>query len=94
MIIPEAWVRPASQYLEVMHRWAGAAAFILLSAIFLLFCHTYPHYSLLMRTGNGVSYLGLDLVQQLANGQFPGRDIAHENAFAKCSQAVLVNHVR
>lgn len=63
MIIPQAWVCPAVQYLEMMHRWAGAAAFILLGTIFLLLCHTYPHYSLLARTGNGMSYLGLDLVQ-------------------------------
>jgi len=77
-----------------MHRWAGAAAFILLGAIFLQLCHTYPRYSLLMRTGNGMSYLGLDLVQQSANSQFPGRDIAHGNAFLYCSRAVPVNNAR
>lgn len=77
-----------------MHRWAGAAARNRPGTISLLLCHTYPHYSLLMRAGNEMSYLGLDSVQQSANRQLLCRDIAHGNAFSYCSQAVLAHNVR
>lgn len=35
-----------------------------------------------------MSFLGLDLVLLSTNGQFPGRDTTHGDAFFYCSQAV------